>query len=65
VAKFGTTRLGLSVPFVIFGVFRYLDLSYRLEKGDRPEQVLLTDRPTLINLALYGITLVVILLLRG
>lgn len=60
VAKFGTTKVGLTIPFVVFGIFRYLDLVYRLEKGDRPEKVLLTDAPILVNLALYGITVLVI-----
>lgn len=61
VQKFGTHRLGLTIPFVIFGLFRYLDLVYRHEKGDRPEQILLTDGPLLINLVLYGITVLIIL----
>ena len=63
--KFGTASLGLTVPFVIFGIFRYLDLAYRHEKGDRPEKILLTDMPILVNLALYGICVVLIFLLHG
>jgi 4-hydroxybenzoate polyprenyltransferase len=54
--KFGGPRLGFSIPFVIFGIFRYLDLVYRHEKGDKPQRVLLTDLPILINLAVYGLT---------
>lgn len=64
VAKFGTTKLGLSIPFVIFGLFRYLDIVYRHEKGDRPEQILLTDVPLLVDLALYGLAVLAILLLQ-
>lgn len=60
VEKFGTSALGCTIPFVIFGVFRYLDLAYRKELGGRPEKVLLTDLPTLINLGLYGLTLLII-----
>lgn len=63
VAKFGTNRLGLTIPFVIFGLFRYLDLVYRHEKGGRPEQILLTDVPLLVVLALYGATVIGILFL--
>ncbi len=63
VAKFGTDRLGLTIPFVIFGLFRYLDLVYRHQRGGRPERILLTDPPTLVNLALYGVTAAAILLL--
>ncbi|MCK5849981.1 MAG: decaprenyl-phosphate phosphoribosyltransferase [Kiritimatiellae bacterium] len=58
--KFGTTQLGFTIPFVIFGIFRYLDLVYRHEQGDRPERILLTDLPILINLLLYVISIVLI-----
>ena len=54
VHKFGTHALSLTIPFVIFGIFRYLDLVYRHEKGDRPEKILLTDIPLLVNILLYG-----------
>jgi len=65
VSKFGTERLAFTVPFVIFGVFRYLDLAYRHEKGDRPEKILLTDVPILVNLLLYGLSVIVVCLSRG
>jgi 4-hydroxybenzoate polyprenyltransferase len=61
VEKFGTTQLGFTIPFVIFGLFRYLDLVYRHEKGGRPEQILLTDVPLLLDIALYGLTVVLVL----
>ncbi|MCS6771085.1 MAG: decaprenyl-phosphate phosphoribosyltransferase [Kiritimatiellae bacterium] len=54
VEKFGSHKLGWTIPFVIYGLFRYLDLVYRRELGDRPEHILLTDPPLLLNLALYG-----------
>jgi 4-hydroxybenzoate polyprenyltransferase len=60
VDKFGTAALGLTIPFVVFGVFRYLDLVYRQQLGGRPEKILLTDVPILINLASYGIALLCI-----
>jgi 4-hydroxybenzoate polyprenyltransferase len=60
VEKFKTSALGLTIPFVVFGVFRYLDLVYRHEKGDRPEKTLLTDIPMIINLTLYGLTILAI-----
>lgn len=64
IAKFGTPWIGLTIPFVVFGLFRYMDLVYRQEKGDRPEQILLTDVPLLVNLALYGLTVLALLLRR-
>ena len=42
----------------------YLDLVYRHERGGRPEQILLTDIPLLIDLALYGAAVLVILVLK-
>lgn len=64
VAKFGTHRIAFTIPFVIFGLFRYLDLVYRHEQGGRPEQLLLTDVPLLIDVALYAATVLAVLLLR-
>ena len=61
VEKFGTTKLGFTIPFVLFGLFRYLDLVYRHEKGGHPERILLTDIPLLIDLALYGLTVLAII----
>ena len=64
VAKFGTPWLGATIPFVVFGLFRYMDLVYRQEQGDRPEQILLTDGPLLADIALYGATVLWLLLFR-
>jgi hypothetical protein len=43
----------MTIPFVIYGVFRYLYLVHRKNEGESPESVLLTDRPTLINVVLF------------
>ncbi|MDI6775581.1 MAG: decaprenyl-phosphate phosphoribosyltransferase [Verrucomicrobiota bacterium] len=63
VAKFNTAALGFTIPFVVFGIFRYLDLVYRHRKGSRPEQILLTDLPTMLNVVFYAVSVVVIFLL--
>lgn len=63
VAKFRTHRLVYTVPSVLFGMFRYLDLVYRHEEGGEPEHVLLTDFPTLVNLVLYAAAVLFILLI--
>ena len=65
VTKFGTERLGLTIPFVLFGLFRYLDLVYRRGRGGEPEQVLFTDIPTLLNLLGYGAVALWVVLARG
>lgn len=50
---FHTKDLYLTVPFVIFGIFRYLFLSYIKEKGENPEEIIFTDIPFIINLILW------------
>ena len=52
-----------TVPFVIFGVFRYLLLVHRDDVGEEPEQVLLTDVPILLAVAGWIATAAVILAL--
>lgn len=64
IAKFGTARLGFTIPFVIFGIARYLDNVYRRELGGRPEKILLTDRVLLADIALYGLVLLAIFFTR-
>ncbi|NQU38608.1 MAG: decaprenyl-phosphate phosphoribosyltransferase [Lentisphaerae bacterium] len=64
VDKFGTSALGFTIPFVIFGIFRYMDLVYRHDRGGRPERILLTDLPILINAVLYALAVTAICLLR-
>lgn len=53
VARFKTERLGYTIPFVIFGIFRYLELVYTRDEGGRPEKVLLTDRTMIVTVLLY------------
>jgi hypothetical protein len=45
----------LTLPFVLFGVFRYLYLLHRRGLGGRPEEVLLTDHAMLLDLALWAL----------
>lgn len=61
--KFGTSLLSLTIPFVIFGIFRYLDLVYRKEAGGRPEKVLLDDVPLLVDLLAYAITILTVFII--
>jgi 4-hydroxybenzoate polyprenyltransferase len=63
VGKFGSHALGLTIPFVVFGVFRYMDLVYRRDQGGRPERVLLTDGPLIGSIVLYGLTVGAVFLL--
>ncbi len=61
--KLGTTRLPLTIPFVLYGIFRYLYLLYRRDLGGNPSELFLTDRALLLAVALWGATVIVILYL--
>ena len=60
VARFHTNRLGLTIPFVVFGLFRYLELVYQHDAGGRPEKVLLTDKVMICTVLSYLATVVLI-----
>jgi 4-hydroxybenzoate polyprenyltransferase len=53
VEKFQTHQLIWTVPFVVYGIFRYLYLVYQKNLGGRPEMILLNDRPILVAVALW------------
>ncbi|MFH1074599.1 MAG: decaprenyl-phosphate phosphoribosyltransferase [Candidatus Firestonebacteria bacterium] len=56
VKKFNTDKLIYTLPFVLYGVFRYLYLIYQKETGGHPEEILISDIPLIINIMLYGLT---------
>lgn len=49
----GSDRMKFTVPFVMYGFFRYLFLIHRRGAGGSPERVLLSDPPLLVNIGLY------------
>ena len=51
--KFQTDNLKFTIPFVLYGIFRYLYLIHQKSEGGSPEKILLNDRPLLINIILY------------
>jgi 4-hydroxybenzoate polyprenyltransferase len=53
--------LMITVPVVIYGVMRYLQLVYEQNKGESPERVLLSDRPLLTAVLLFGVMVITIL----
>jgi len=55
IAKFGTDNLKFTIPFVLYGVFRYLYLVYAQHGGGNPSRHLLTDKPLLLNVFLYAV----------
>ena len=50
----------LTIPFVLYGVFRYMYLIHVAGKGGEPEELLLTDRPLQIDIVLWIASVLVI-----
>lgn len=59
--RLGTSRLGLTVPFVLYGIFRYLYLVHQKRGGGSPAAMLLTDRPLLACVALWVVTVALLM----
>ncbi len=59
--KLGTHYLGLTIPFVLFGIFRYLYLVHQRGEGDNPTALVLSDPPFLWNVVLWGMAVLVAL----
>jgi 4-hydroxybenzoate polyprenyltransferase len=59
--KFGTQWLGLTIPFPLYGIFRYLYLVHRRDGGGSPADLLLTDRPLLFCVAVWALAVAVII----
>ena len=54
-----------TVPIVIYGVMRYLYIIYEKKEGESPERVLLTDRPLLITVVLWLVSIIGIIYYLG
>lgn len=61
VQKFGTTALELTIPFPLYGIFRYLYLVHKREGGGSPADLLLQDRPLLACVLLWVAAAVLII----
>ena len=56
-----TARLGVTIPFVLYGIFRYLYLVHQKRAGGSPADLLLTDRPLLVCVGLWALSVALIL----
>lgn len=52
--RFHDHVLTFTIPFVVYGIFRYLYLVYRQDRGGSPETLFLEDRPLQVNIALWA-----------
>jgi 4-hydroxybenzoate polyprenyltransferase len=59
--KFGTAWLGLTIPFPLYGIFRYLYLVHQREGGGSPADLLLNDRPLLACVTFWVVAVVLII----
>jgi 4-hydroxybenzoate polyprenyltransferase len=61
IAKFDSELLPVTLPFVLYGIFRYLYLLYRRQLGGNPSEIVLRDRALLVNtLAWLAVVLAII-----
>jgi 4-hydroxybenzoate polyprenyltransferase len=58
-----TANLYLTIPFVLFGILRYLYLVYKKNLGGSPELILLRDAPMIVDIALFVGTVLLVLTL--
>jgi 4-hydroxybenzoate polyprenyltransferase len=61
IQKFNTDKLGLTLPFPLYGIFRYLYLVHQKEGGGNPSDLLLNDKPLLLCVALWATAVAVII----
>jgi 4-hydroxybenzoate polyprenyltransferase len=61
VQKFRTDALGLTLVFPLYGIFRYLYLVHQKDGGGSPSDMLLTDRPLLVCVGLWALTVAAII----
>ncbi len=59
--RLGTGYLGLTIPFVLYGIFRYLYLVHQKRGGGDPAAMLTTDPPLLACVALWAATVVLLM----
>lgn len=61
IQKFGTEWLGLTLPFPLYGIFRYLYLVHQKKGGGSPAEMLLNDRPLLVCVGLWALAVTFII----
>jgi 4-hydroxybenzoate polyprenyltransferase len=59
--KFGTYLLALTLPFPAFGIWRFNQLVSHHARATSPTEALLTDRPFVVNMAIWMVAVVAIL----
>lgn len=55
--------LMITIPFVVYAIFRYLYLIYQRDGGGAPEELVLQDRPLALSIILWGLTVLGVLII--
>jgi len=55
----------LTIPFVLYGIFRYLYLIHVKGMGGAPEEIALSDRPLQVTFVLWGLSVVTVMYVLG
>lgn len=61
IEKFQTDKLGLTLPFPLYGIFRYLYLVHQKEGGGSPSDMLLNDKPLLLCVLLWAMAVALVI----
>lgn len=64
VEKVGSTRLVYTIPFVVYGVLRYLYLMLAAGQGGKPAKALVSDRPLGLSVILWAGVVAIVLYVR-
>ena len=65
VHRFGTRNLLFTIPFVLYGIFRYLFLIYVKPVDENPTDIIFKDKPFLLNGILWCLTVLIIIYFRN
>ncbi|MFH0779155.1 MAG: decaprenyl-phosphate phosphoribosyltransferase, partial [Candidatus Eisenbacteria bacterium] len=63
VEKFHSPNMVLTIPFVVYGVFRYAFLVTQKQKGGNPSELLLADTPLVVTIVLWLLSVLLVLFL--
>lgn len=55
----------ITIPFVVYGIMRYLQLIYKKNEGESPERVLLSDKPLIATVLMWGVMVIGVLYYVG
>jgi 4-hydroxybenzoate polyprenyltransferase len=57
--------LRITLPFVLYGIFRYLYLIHRKNQGESPDEVVLRDYQLIVSVLLWGVVTALVILYQA